>query len=152
MCTKIRLRPRTIIWYNDITGQNESSSYYIIKQGKLEVNIEISVLEMSEIWLLQVSLEDHARHHHLTWELIMDLQYSISIIIVLLTSYLWDLDIRRAVYVIGFELQCKYLWPLFYICSSLMLLSVEWTPSLRNIMKKTQQRSATTSIYLTSTP
>lgn len=107
MCTKIRLRPRTIIWYNDITGQNESSSYYIIKQGKLEVNIEISVLEMSEIWLLQVSLEDHARHHHLTWELIMDLQYSISIIIVLLTSYLWDLDIRRAVYVIGFELQCK---------------------------------------------
>ena len=99
---------RTQVWIWKLHRDREPSCYnwpkwiiilyYTRSLGKLEVNFEISILEMSDLWLLKISLEEHTRHHNLTSELIMKFQFSISIIIILLTSYLRDLYILWTIY------------------------------------------------------
>lgn len=121
---------RTQVWIWKLHRDREPSCYnwpkwiiilyYTRSLGKLEVNFEISILEMSDLWLLKISLEEHTRHHNLTSELIMKFQFSISIIIILLTSYLRDLYILWTIYDIGFELWCILSLNLINLCNYIL--------------------------------
>ena len=127
-----KMSHRTQVWVWKLRRDQEPSCYnwpkWIIillyhtrSQGKLEVNFEISILEMSDLWLPKISLEEHARHHHyLTSELIMKFQFSISIIMILLTSYLRDLYILWTIYDIGFELRCILSLNLINLCNYIL--------------------------------